>query len=88
MVLLKGLSRHYLNDEPQLLGGSITVKNFIQWNCLVKGIDVALEHGVNRDHVVSPVDFYAVSGEVDNSDIGVTHSIRKIMQGAGASQLR
>ena len=59
------------DDEPQPLHGIEHPENAIQRDRLVVGVDVPLEHGVDRNHVVAAVDLHAVAGIVDDRDVGV-----------------
>ena len=79
MVLTNGLSRQASRmTRRSRRAGSSTFSDAIERHCLVLDVEVALQHGVDRQQVVGAVDLDAVAGVVDDRDVGVARGVGKI----------
>ena len=70
------------NDEPQSLHRLQDAQQAIHRNGLVLHISVALEDRIDRDQIVGAVHFDAVSGVINDRDIGVACDVRELANGA------
>ena len=70
------------NDQPQLPRRLDDIQEAIERDRFVKGIDVALQHGIDRNEIVDALDLDAVAGEIDDGEIGTARVIGKIAQRA------
>ena len=70
------------NDEAQLPRRLDDVQEAIERDRFVKGIDVAFQHGIDRNEIVDAFDLDAVAGKIDDGEIGAARVIGEIAQRA------
>ena len=70
------------NDQAQPLGPIEGSEEPIERNRLVLRVTIACQLGIGRDQIVDAVDFNAVAGKVDDSDVGIGRGIFELPDSA------
>ena len=73
-IVAAGIEDH----EPQFFYGIENAHDAVERHRLVFDVDVTLEPGVDRQQIVGAVDLDAVSGVVDDRDVGIARLVGEI----------
>ena len=83
MVLLERIvATGIQNNKPKLPRRLDDGQKAIERDGFVERVDIAFEDGIDRNDIVVAVDLHAMSGEIDDCDIGIADPVGEIAQGA------
>src|SRR6185369_16701778 len=66
------------NDEPEFLHRLDDRQDAIERYGFVEGIDVAFQHGIDRDEIIDAFNFDPVPGKINDGDVGIADVVGEI----------